>query len=302
MRIMSDVKEHGLDLRSLGNAGAFVANLSRFTLEETRELALTLESLGLRTISFGESLGREPFAQAAVLLASTSRVVVMTGIASIYSRDAWAMMNAARTLLEAYPDRFVLGIGVSHPKLVTRRGHVYEKPATTMRSYIESMWSAPWALPSPPVPRIVVAALRQRMLQVVRDCADGAQPYFSPVTHTKMARELIGPERWLCPILTAVSANDRATARRAHEGYMQRFLAMPNYRDNLVALGFEGADVEGSGSDRLFDAVVACGFDGAGERFRQHLAAGADHVQFEVLGDSLADLLAGYRDLARIVA
>src|SRR5690349_4661393 len=114
----------GLDLRALGRVGAFVANLSRFTFGETRELALALEGLGYRTLAFGESLGREAFAQAAVLLASTSSLVVMTGIASIYSRDPWAMMNGARTLLEAYPDRFVLGIGVSHPKLVQRRGHV----------------------------------------------------------------------------------------------------------------------------------------------------------------------------------
>ena len=299
---MSAGPKAGLDLRGLGRVGAFVANLSRFTLGETRELAAVLEKLGYRTLAFGESLGRESFAQAAILLASTSSLVVMTGIASIYSRDPWAMMNGARTLLEAYPDRFVLGIGVSHPKLVERRGHSYEKPGPTMRAYIESMHGAPWGLSSPPVPRIVVAALRQGMLQVARDRADGAQPYFSPVAHTVLARQVLGHDRWLCPILTFALAEDRSTARRQHEGHMQRFLAMSNYRENLVSLGWGLEDVQGVGSDELFDALVAWGAPAdAARRLQAQLAAGADHVEIEVLGDSFSDLLAGYLALAPLI-
>src|SRR2546428_2120000 len=105
------------DLRSLGRVGAFVANLSRFPVQETRRLATHLESMGYRSLSFGESLGREAFTQAAVLLDSTTELVVATGIASIYGRDPWAMANAARTLSEAFPGRFVLGMGVSHATL-----------------------------------------------------------------------------------------------------------------------------------------------------------------------------------------
>lgn len=290
----------GLDLRALGGVGAFIANLSRFTLEETRELATSLEELGFRTFAFGESLGRESFAQAAVLLASTTNLVVMTGIASIYSRDPWAMMNGARTLLEAYPDRFILGIGVSHPKLVARRGHTYDKPASTMRGYIQAMHGAPWSLPTPPVPRIVVAALRQGMLRVTREVADGAQPYFSPVAHTALARQMLGPDLWLCPVLTFVSATDRDVARRIQERHMQTFLAMPNYRDNLLALGYGPDDVQGSGTEGLCEALIAVGGpDELRRRLEEHRAAGADHVQIEVLADSMVDLLDGYRALTQ---
>lgn len=283
--------------------GAFVANLSRFTLGESRELAVTLEALGYRTFAFGESLGRESFAQAAVLLASTSSLVVMTGIASIYSRDAWAMMNGARTLLEAYPDRFVLGIGVSHPKLVRRRGHVYERPAPAMRAYIESMHASPWSLDSPPEPRIVVAALRHGMLGVVRDCADGAEPYFSPVGHTRIARHILGPGPWLCPVQTFISAPDKSTARARQEGHMRRFLAMPNYRDNLAALGYGPDDLEGAHSERLFDGLIAWGgATNLEERIREHVGAGADHVQIEVLGDAYEELLDGYGIAAAVMS
>jgi hypothetical protein len=106
------------DLRSLGRTGAFVANLSRFTIPETQKLAAGLESMGYRSLSYGESLGREAFTQAAILLQATTTIAIATGIASIYGRDPWAMTNAARTLSEAYPGRFVLGIAEA---TVTRR-------------------------------------------------------------------------------------------------------------------------------------------------------------------------------------
>jgi probable F420-dependent oxidoreductase len=300
---MSARPRAGLDLRGLGRVGAFVANLSRFTLGETRELAAVLENLGYRTLAFGESLGRESFAQAAILLASTSSLVVMTGIASIYSRDPWAMMNGARTLLEAYPGRFVLGIGVSHPKLVQRRGHVYEKPAPTMRSYVSAMNAAPWPTETPPNPRIVIAALRRAMLNVVRDCADGTEPYFSPVAHSELARRLLGEEAWLCPIQTFVSASNRSEARARQERHMRMFLGMPNYRDNLVALGYVPDDLDGAGSERLFDDLIAWGgATNLEERIRQHIGARADHVQIEVFADTYEELLDGYRVAASVVS
>jgi probable F420-dependent oxidoreductase len=290
------------DLKGLGRVGAFVANLSRFTVHETATIAVALESLGYRTLSYGESLGREAFTQAAVLLASSTRLVIAPGIASIYGRDSWSMINGARTLLEAYPGRFVMGVGVSHSNLVARRGHVYASPAATMRAYLESMRDAPWALPSPPRPSVVVAALRRRMLEVVRDCADGAQPYFAPVAHTEMARKVIGDERWLCPILTFIPGSNRAAVLDRGHRHLRTFLKMANYRLNLQALGWPPAELEAAGSDGLFDALI--GWGGPSEalaRVDAHIAAGADHVQLEVLADTAGELVAAYDALASII-
>jgi probable F420-dependent oxidoreductase len=291
------------DLKRVTGPGAFVANLSRFTVDETRQLAANLESWGFTTLSYGESLGREAFTQAAVLLASSSTLVVATGIASIYSRDPWAMMNGARTLLEAYPGRFVLGVGVSHHNLVTRRGHHYGPPSTAMRSYLESMKHAPWALPEPSEPRIVVAALRRGMLEVVRDCADGAQPYFSPIEHTKVARGVIGEDGWLCPVLTCILSVNRSTAQSRAQKHMRIFLRMTNYRDNLRALGWPEPELEDAGSDRLFEAlVVSGGPPEVKDRRTEQIKAGADNVQVEVMADTFSELLAGYRVLAPVLA
>jgi alkanesulfonate monooxygenase SsuD/methylene tetrahydromethanopterin reductase-like flavin-dependent oxidoreductase (luciferase family) len=50
------------------------------------------------------------------------------------------MTAAQLTLAEAYPDRFLLGLGVSHARLVEGlRGHQYERPLTAMRRYLDAM-------------------------------------------------------------------------------------------------------------------------------------------------------------------
>jgi probable F420-dependent oxidoreductase len=287
-------------LTSLGRVGAFVANLSRFTIDQNKTIASELERMGYRSLSFGESLGREAFTQAAVLLAATTELVVATGIASIYGRDPWAMANAARTLSEAYPGRFVLGMGVSHATLVNRRGHSYTAPVTAMRAYLGAMSEAPWALPPPPKPPVVLAALRPRMLEVVRDAADGAQPYFMPVEHTRAARAIIGDHRWLSPVLSYVAATDHNAARERARTHMRIFLKMPNYSSGLSWLGWQQADLADAGCDELIDAIVITGDpDNVRERFGQHLQAGADHVQIEVIADTFDDLMNGYESLTR---
>ena len=137
---------------------------------DLRRAVFEIEQMGFGTIWIGEAVGREPFAACALILAATSRVTVATGIANIWVRDATAMMNGARTLAEAWPNRFVLGVGVSHLPLVKRRGHDYERPLTAMRAYVEAMENAPYRAPMPePPPPILLAALGVKMLELARE-------------------------------------------------------------------------------------------------------------------------------------
>ncbi len=109
-----------------------------------------IEALGFGAFWFGEAPGgREPFVRATMLLAGTERIVVATGIASIWARDATAMSAASRTIGEAFPGRFVLGMGVSHPPAVAMRGSSYRQPLTFMRSYLEQMGSLDEPSPAP---------------------------------------------------------------------------------------------------------------------------------------------------------
>src|SRR5215471_17482830 len=113
----------------LGRVGIWTFRFENHAARKVQEAARELEELGYGAIWFGEAAGREALTHAGLLLAGSRRIVVATGIANIYGRDPLTMASAQKTLAEAYPDRFVLGLGVSHVPLVEQlRGHQYEKP------------------------------------------------------------------------------------------------------------------------------------------------------------------------------
>src|SRR5687767_12581830 len=160
------------------------------------DAARQFEGLKFPTLWIPESLGsKDVMAHSALLLGATERVTLATGIANIHARDPMAMANGARALGEAYPGRFVLGIGVSHAPAVETRGGTYANPVEQMRVYVDAMAEAQYAAPLPaePVP-LVLAALGPRMLALAAERADGAHPYFVPLEHTPFARGELGPE------------------------------------------------------------------------------------------------------------
>ncbi len=259
------------------------------------------EALGYGAIWFPESVGsKEALAHAALLLGASSRLAVGTGIASIYARDGAAMALGGRTLEEAHPGRFVLGIGVSHRPAVIARGAAYGRPVETMRAYLDAMDAAPWAGPAAEIPPRVLAALGPRMLELAAERAEGAHPYFVPVEHTRLARERLGPDPVLAVEMTAVIDGDPSRGRQTARAFATRYLGLENYANNLRRLGWSADDMEGGGSDRLLDAVVIVGSAAAvAARIREHLAAGADHVCVQLRAPDPADpCLAGFGDLA----
>jgi probable F420-dependent oxidoreductase len=252
---------------------------------DLRRAVTEIEEMGFGAIWIGEHLARDPFAAAAIILEATRHITVATGIANIWVRDAVAMMNGGRTLAEAWPSRFVLGIGVSHAPLLRARGHQYGRPLTAMRAYLDAMEEAPYRgpLPNPPAP-IVLAALGVKMLELARDRSAGAHPYFVPVEHTSEARRILGPERVLAPEQAVVFAKTREAARIAADAHMRTYLLLQNYRQNLVRLGWTDDELAPPGTDRLFDAMVAWGDDEEiARKLRRQSEAGADHVAVQVL-------------------
>jgi probable F420-dependent oxidoreductase len=286
----------------LGRVGIWSFALQRLSAADAGAAVREYERLGYPTVWMPESLGsKEAFAQAALLLGASERVAIASGIASIYARDPMAMAGGAKTLAEAYPGRFVLGIGVSHAPSVTSRGGTYGRPVATMAAYLDGMAEAPYAGPEPgePVP-LVLAALGPKMLELAAARADGAHPYFVPVEHTPIARRALGPEPCLAVEQTAVLSTDPDEARRIGRAFARHYLALPNYADNLRRLGWSDEDIANDGSDRLIDAVIAWGdVDAIATRVRAHLDAGADHVCIQLRTDSSADpALEGYAELA----
>ena len=271
--------------RQLGRVGVWSNTFERFPNAKAGELARLVESLGFGALWCPESLGsKEVFAQSALLLAATSRIVVAPGIANIFARDAVAMANGARALGEAFPGRFVLGLGVSHAPAVGARGGRYRRPVATMAAYLDAMDKAPTTFSGAALPPRLLAALGPRMLALAAGRADGAHPYFMPIEHTRIARAALGPEACLAVETACVLETDPVTARRVARTYTGRYLGLANYANGLRRIGWADADLAGEGSDRLVDALVAWG-DVA--RVREHVAAhhaaGADHVCVQVL-------------------
>jgi probable F420-dependent oxidoreductase len=289
----------------LGRVGIWTGVLDAQPSAEAQKIAARLEEFGFPTLWIPETIGRDPFVTATLLLSATSTLRVATGIANIYARDALTMANTQRSLEEAFPGRFLLGLGVSHQHLVDRvRHHDYSKPYSQMVKYLDDMDAALFMAVGPQErPATVLAALGPKMLRLAAEKADGAHPYFVPVEHTAQAREILGPDPILAPEQMVVLDTDRTRALETARKGMAVYLRAPNYVNNLKRFGFTDDDVADGGSERLIDAIVAIGdVAAAAQRVEDHFAAGASHVCVQVLQDDFTAVPEGaWRDLAAVL-
>ncbi|MGH8141144.1 MAG: TIGR03620 family F420-dependent LLM class oxidoreductase [Steroidobacteraceae bacterium] len=270
----------------IGKLGVW-AGTDGLTAAQAAAFAVRVERWGYSVLWIPEALGRNSLVHVAWLLANTERLIIATGIANLYARDAVAMRAAQLALAEQSNGRFLLGVGVSHAVLVQdARGHEYDpKPVTRMRNYLEQMAAAQCRVPPPPEPPpTVIAALGPKMLQLAAQMSAGAHPYAVNPQHTAQARRLLGPGKWLCPEQKVLLESDPTRARALARDALGFYLNTPNYINNLHRLGFADEDFAGGGSDRLVDALVAWGdIDTIRSRIQAHWDAGADHVCVQAL-------------------
>lgn len=248
---------------------------------EAAQAAQRIEKLGYSALWIPETVGRHPLVHAGWLLAHTKKLVIATGIANIYHREPGVTLAAQMTLAEQSGNRFLLGMGVSHKPLVEGvRGLDYGPPVATMRKYLDGMAAAPYNSQKPAeAPPTVIAALGPKMLELARDKCTGAHPYFTSPEHTAMARDILGPDKWLCVEQKVVLETDPAKARELARPVAQIYTGLPNYRNNWLRMGLEESDFENGGSDKFIDATFAWGsVDQIQARIQEHFDAGASHV------------------------
>ena len=154
-----------------------------------------------------------------------------------------------------------------------------------MRDYLAAYRAAIYRGPRAdgvPEPPVLIAALRERMVDLAATDADGALPYLVTAERVAWMRGRLdaaagGERRSLAVTLPVVigDINDRDAAR----AYLKPYLRTPTYQASWMLQGFDASDWEPPGSDRLVDAMVATGpVDVARERIGAMVAAGADHV------------------------
>ncbi len=273
----------------LGRVGVW-GHLDSLAADAARAYARRVDELGYGTLWVPETVGREPFTLLGLLAAEMGRTWLGTSIVSIWGHDPQATRMAALTLSEATGGRFVLGLGVSHPHLAAKlRGHAFERPMTRMREYLAAYRAAVWRGPPAEEPPVLVAALRERMTDLAATDADGAFPYLVTPERVAWMRERLDAAtdggRPLLAVTLPVALDGGPEAGDAARAYLKPYLRTPTYHASWELQGFEPADWELPGSDRLVEAMVAVGSaDAARGRIDELLSAGADHVAIIPLG------------------
>ena len=239
------------------------------------EQAAEIEKLGYGAVWVGGSPAGD-LNYVEPILERTQTLQVATGIVNVWTASAKQVAEAYHRIEDAFPGRFLLGIGIGHPE----HTEAYRKPYDVLVEYLDVLDEE-----CVPTSRRVVAALGPKVLKLSAQRSAGAHPYLTTPEHTAQAREVIGNSVFLAPEHKVVLTADAQAARNIGRETVDFYLNLSNYLNSWKRLGFTDEDIAKPGSDKLIDAVVAHGTaDDIAKRLGEHLQAGADHVTIQVLG------------------
>ncbi|ALG08360.1 TIGR03620 family F420-dependent LLM class oxidoreductase [Kibdelosporangium phytohabitans] len=293
----------------LGRVGVRPAEVDNHPWAEVVDAVAEFEDLGYDTVWTAEGFGRDAPTQAALLLSATSRITVASGLANVYRHNPHTLAQAHRTLTEAFPDRYLLGLGVGVPHLAEMVGQQWGSPVAVLREFLDKMASAMYTATQPKAElKTVIGAVGPKMLALAGERTWGAHPYFLPVQHTVYARKILGAGKVLAVqqgvVLNTDKVAARAVARENVRYWIEHSSQLPS-RWHAVRdlLGFTEDDLADGGSDRLVDAMVAHGdVDVIAQRVREQFDAGADHVCVEILASPGAEPTLARKQYAELAA
>ncbi len=263
----------------------------RGAYQVTPLLAAEVERAGFGALWLGGSPAGD-LALVEELLGATQALTVGTSIVNMWKDGAHEVARSFARVQERYPGRFVLGVGAGHREATQQ----YERPYDTLAAYVDTLLGD-----GVPQDALVLAALGPKVARLARDRTAGAIPYLVPPEHTRLTRDILGPGPLLAPEHKVVLDTDTDRARALGRARVRNpYLGLVNYTSNLRRLGWSDADLSGSGSDALIDALVAHGSaEQVAAQLSRHLEAGADHVVAQLLTEPDADPVPGYRALAQ---
>ena len=307
-------------------------------LDRQAEVARELEGLGYTDLWSSEGTHADGFTPLAVAAGVTRRAHLGIAIAPAFTRGPALLAQTAATLAATVPGRFSLGLGSSSDVIVHRWNAVpFTRPLARTRDLVRFLRRAfagervdeqfetfavrgfrSSIVPDPP-PRILVAALRERMLELAGAEADGAilnwlsaadVARVAPLVHAAAGpnpparREIVAR---LMVMATADADAARQVGRRAIAAYLNVGVYQAFHRqlgrDALEPMWKLWAAGDRAGAlaaipDRVVDELIVHGHpDACREHLAEYVAQGVDVPVIYLLGAD-GDPLRACRDLA----
>ena len=229
--------------------------------EKTLQIAEEIEQRGFPGI-YGPSLGDSLSLCLAIAL-RTRQVQFGTTITPIYTRHINDFAQTASFIHEVSGGRFRFGIGVSHAPAMDRLGVTQGKPLSDIRRFVADLKAVPRAGQVPPV---VLATLRDRMIRLAEEIANGM--VFANGARSHMAASLAnlseeartGEDFFIGNMIPTCISDDEAAAMAVNRRTLASYAYLPNYRNYWREAGYEEemAAVEAALAEGRHDDVAAC--------------------------------------------
>jgi len=190
---------------------------------------------GLACPSLGATLGL-----CTSLAHATNTIRFWTSIQPVYYNHPVEMSNTAAHIHEISGGRFGIGLGVSHAPVVQRLGVATGKPLTDMSNYVASMRGN--SRFSGELPPIYLAALRDKMLALSVEIAEGAIWANASLSDISRQVDLVPPNRranfFMANMIPTVISDDEDAAMAIHRKTLTGYMSLPNYRNYWRQAGY----------------------------------------------------------------
>jgi alkanesulfonate monooxygenase SsuD/methylene tetrahydromethanopterin reductase-like flavin-dependent oxidoreductase (luciferase family) len=225
---------------------------------QTLDIAREMNRRGFGGIFVPSRFGN--MAQCTSLALVSEHIPFGTAIAPIYARTVEDFAHSAAYLHEISGARFRFGIGIAHGPTYQRLGVTPGKPLADIRSFVEKLRSFEGIGVLPP---IILAALRQRMVALGAEIADGV--VFANASLSHMAQSLAvvpaakrsNPNFLIGNMLPVCISDDVAAAMALLRRRLVHYALLPNYRAYWKEAGYvdEMSAVEKAIAENRLDDV-----------------------------------------------
>jgi alkanesulfonate monooxygenase SsuD/methylene tetrahydromethanopterin reductase-like flavin-dependent oxidoreductase (luciferase family) len=206
---------------------------------QTLDIAREVERRGFAGIYIPSRFGN--MAQCTALALATEHILFGTAIAPIYARTAEDFAHSAAYLHEVSGGRFRFGIGIAHGPTYQRLGVTPGKPLSDVRTFVGKVKSCEGIGPMPP---IVLAALRKKMVALAAEIAEGVIFANASLSHMPASLAAVPPPKRSGPnflignMLPVCVSEDVEAAKALLRRRLVHYALLPNYRAYWKEAGY----------------------------------------------------------------